>query len=60
MAESQFRQAAAVLRGQRPFAISTGNTVVLNAASIAPQTASRMLELLIEPGLPKGVVNIVT
>ena len=43
-----------------PFCITTGNTVVLKAASMVPQTASRMLELLIEAGLPKGVVNIVT
>ena len=43
-----------------PFAITTGNTVVLKAASMVPQTASRMLELLIEAGMPKGVVNLVT
>ena len=43
-----------------PFAITTGNTVVLKAASMVPQTASRMLELLIEAGMPKGVVNMVT
>ena len=43
-----------------PFAITTGNTFVLKAASMVPQTAMRMLELLIEAGLPKGVVNIVT
>jgi malonate-semialdehyde dehydrogenase (acetylating)/methylmalonate-semialdehyde dehydrogenase len=43
-----------------PFAITTGNTVVLKAASMVPQTAMRMLELLIEAGLPKGVVNLVT
>jgi malonate-semialdehyde dehydrogenase (acetylating)/methylmalonate-semialdehyde dehydrogenase len=43
-----------------PFAITTGNTVVLKAASMVPQTATRMLELLIEAGLPKGVVNMVT
>jgi len=43
-----------------PFAITTGNTVVLKAASMVPQTAIRMLELLIEAGLPKGVVNLVT
>ena len=43
-----------------PFAITTGNTVVLKAASMVPQTSSRMLELLIEAGLPKGVVNLVT
>jgi malonate-semialdehyde dehydrogenase (acetylating)/methylmalonate-semialdehyde dehydrogenase len=43
-----------------PFAITTGNTVVLKAASLVPRTAMRMLELLIEAGLPKGVVNLVT
>jgi malonate-semialdehyde dehydrogenase (acetylating)/methylmalonate-semialdehyde dehydrogenase len=43
-----------------PFAITTGNTVVLKAASLVPQTAMRMLELLIEAGLPRGVVNLVT
>jgi malonate-semialdehyde dehydrogenase (acetylating)/methylmalonate-semialdehyde dehydrogenase len=43
-----------------PFAITTGNTFVLKAASMVPQTAMRMLELLIEAGMPKGVVNLVT
>ena len=43
-----------------PFAITTGNTFVLKAASMVPQSAMRMLELLIEAGLPKGVVNLVT
>jgi malonate-semialdehyde dehydrogenase (acetylating)/methylmalonate-semialdehyde dehydrogenase len=43
-----------------PFCITTGNTMVLKAASMVPQTASRMLELLIEAGLPRGVVNLVT
>jgi malonate-semialdehyde dehydrogenase (acetylating)/methylmalonate-semialdehyde dehydrogenase len=43
-----------------PFAITTGNTFVLKAASMVPQTAMRMLELLIEAGLPKGVANLVT
>lgn len=43
-----------------PFAITTGNTLVLKAASMVPQTAMRMLELLIEAGLPKGVVNLIT
>lgn len=43
-----------------PFAIVTGNTFVLKAASMVPQTAMRMLELLIEAGMPKGVVNLVT
>jgi len=43
-----------------PFCITTGNTFVLKAASMVPQTSARMLELLIEAGLPKGVVNFVT
>lgn len=43
-----------------PLCITTGNTFVLKAASQVPQTAMRMLELLIEAGLPRGVVNLVT
>jgi malonate-semialdehyde dehydrogenase (acetylating) / methylmalonate-semialdehyde dehydrogenase len=43
-----------------PFAITTGNTFVLKAASLVPQTAMRMLELLQQAGLPDGVVNLVT
>ncbi len=43
-----------------PLAITTGNTYVLKAASMVPQTAMRMVELLVEAGLPKGVVNLVT
>jgi malonate-semialdehyde dehydrogenase (acetylating)/methylmalonate-semialdehyde dehydrogenase len=43
-----------------PFAITTGNTFVLKAASMVPQTGMRMLELLHQAGLPPGVVNLVT
>ncbi len=43
-----------------PFCIATGNTFVMKASSQTPQTAMRMLELLIEAGLPEGVVNLVT
>ncbi|MEE8537768.1 MAG: aldehyde dehydrogenase family protein, partial [Acidobacteriota bacterium] len=43
-----------------PLAITTGNTFVLKAASYVPQTAMRMTELLMEAGLPRGVVNLVT
>ncbi|MCM1566332.1 MAG: CoA-acylating methylmalonate-semialdehyde dehydrogenase [Dehalobacter sp.] len=43
-----------------PLCIATGNTMVLKAASLVPQTAMRLLEILIEAGLPKGVVNLVT
>lgn len=43
-----------------PLAITTGNTYVLKAASYVPQTAMRMTELLMEAGLPSGVLNLVT
>lgn len=43
-----------------PLCITTGNTFVLKAASMTPLTAMRMLDLLIEAGLPNGVVNLVT
>ena len=43
-----------------PLAIVTGNTFVLKAASMVPTSGIRLLELLNEAGLPKGVVNLVT
>lgn len=43
-----------------PLCIATGNTFVLKAASMTPMTSMRMVELLYEAGLPKGVVNLVT
>ncbi len=43
-----------------PLAIVTGNTFVLKAASLVPTTGIRLLELLYEAGLPRGVVNLVT
>ena len=43
-----------------PLCITLGNTFVLKAASLTPQTAMRVLELLIEAGMPPGVVNLVT
>jgi malonate-semialdehyde dehydrogenase (acetylating)/methylmalonate-semialdehyde dehydrogenase len=43
-----------------PLAITTGNTFVLKAASLVPQTSMRMAELLSEAGLPPGVFNLVT
>lgn len=43
-----------------PLAITTGNTYVLKAASLVPQTAMRMVDLLVEAGMPKGVLNLVT
>ena len=43
-----------------PLCIVTGNTLVLKLASMVPTTGMRLLELLYEAGLPKGVVNLVT
>ena len=43
-----------------PICIACGNTIVLKLASMTPMTAMRLMELLEEAGLPKGVVNLVT
>jgi malonate-semialdehyde dehydrogenase (acetylating)/methylmalonate-semialdehyde dehydrogenase len=43
-----------------PLCIATGNTLVIKAASMTPMTSIRMVELLYQAGLPKGVVNVVT
>src|SRR5208283_4372171 len=43
-----------------PICIVTGNTMVLKAASFAPQCALRITELWYEAGLPAGVLNVVT
>lgn len=40
-------------------AIAAGNTVVLKPADLTPMTAYAFAELLVEIGLPAGVVNIV-
>ena len=41
-------------------ALATGCTVVLKVAEQTPLTALRFAELLIEAGMPRGVVNIIT
>jgi acyl-CoA reductase-like NAD-dependent aldehyde dehydrogenase len=40
-------------------ALAAGNTVVLKPAELTPLTALRFAELVLEAGLPKGVVNVV-
>jgi len=42
-----------------PICIAAGNTFVLKAASNAPQSALRIMELWQEAGIPDGVINIV-
>ena len=43
-----------------PLCIATGNTFVLKLASKVPQTGLRIMELLVEAGIPEGVVNVIT
>jgi len=43
-----------------PYAIVMGNTVCWSPAPTAAATAARMMECLVEAGLPAGVVNLVT
>ena len=42
-----------------PFAIATGNTVVLKPSERDPLTHQRVVELAAEAGLPAGVLNVV-
>ncbi|HEX3893064.1 MAG TPA: CoA-acylating methylmalonate-semialdehyde dehydrogenase [Terracidiphilus sp.] len=42
-----------------PYAIATGNTVVLKPSDRVPFSATRLVELIHETGLPSGVVNLV-
>jgi phenylacetaldehyde dehydrogenase len=41
-------------------ALTTGNTVVLKPAEQTPLTAIRLAGILVEAGVPEGVVNVVT
>jgi malonate-semialdehyde dehydrogenase (acetylating) / methylmalonate-semialdehyde dehydrogenase len=42
-----------------PLALVCGNTFVLKPSERVPLTAIRLVELLLEAGLPKGVINLV-
>lgn len=42
-----------------PIAVACGNTFVLKPSERTPLTAERLVELLMEAGLPEGVLNIV-
>ncbi|MCP4500515.1 MAG: CoA-acylating methylmalonate-semialdehyde dehydrogenase [Deltaproteobacteria bacterium] len=42
-----------------PYAIATGNTFVLKTSEQVPDTWMRIMELLEQTGLPKGVVNLI-
>jgi len=47
----------AILTGMTAAALVTGNTVVLKPSSLAPVIGYRVVEILEEAGLPKGVLN---
>jgi acyl-CoA reductase-like NAD-dependent aldehyde dehydrogenase len=40
-------------------ALASGNTVVIKPSEVAPLTATRLVELLLEAGLPAGHVNLI-
>jgi aldehyde dehydrogenase (NAD+) len=40
-------------------ALLSGNTVVFKPASDTPKTASRLVEIIMEAGVPEGVINLV-
>jgi malonate-semialdehyde dehydrogenase (acetylating)/methylmalonate-semialdehyde dehydrogenase len=42
-----------------PYAIACGNTLVLKPSEKTPLTMARVMELVAEAGVPKGVVNLV-
>ncbi len=50
----------AILTGMTSAAIVTGNTVLLKPASDAPKMGHLFTEIMIEAGLPAGVLNFVT
>jgi 1-pyrroline-5-carboxylate dehydrogenase len=47
----------AITTGMTAAAIVTGNTVILKPASLTPVIAARLVDLLHQAGVPKGVVN---
>jgi len=55
-----FNFAAMIPLWMLPIAIACGNTFVLKAANQVPQSAMKLMDLLVEAGMPPGVVNLVT
>ncbi|MBM3890034.1 MAG: aldehyde dehydrogenase family protein, partial [Verrucomicrobia bacterium] len=50
----------AILGGMTLAAVVAGNTVVMKPSDQTPVVAARLMALLIEAGLPRGVVNLIT
>jgi len=57
---SPFNFPVAITVGMSSAALVTGNTVVLKPASDTPYVALKYYEILMEAGLPDGVINYVT
>jgi RHH-type transcriptional regulator, proline utilization regulon repressor / proline dehydrogenase / delta 1-pyrroline-5-carboxylate dehydrogenase len=49
----------AILTGMTMAAVVSGNTVLMKPSDQTPVIAARLMELLVEAGLPEGVVNLV-
>ncbi|MCX8015469.1 MAG: L-glutamate gamma-semialdehyde dehydrogenase, partial [candidate division WOR-3 bacterium] len=50
----------AILCGMTSAAVVCGNTVVLKPSSDAPLIAQKFMEVMIEAGIPAGVINFIT
>jgi len=50
----------AILTGMAAAALGTGNAVLLKPSDQTPVIAARLMELLMEAGLPAGVANLLT
>ncbi len=48
----------AIFTGQIAAALATGNTVIAKPAEATPLIAARAVELMIEAGIPKGVIQL--
>ena len=57
---SPFNFPVAILVGMSVGALLTGNTVLVKPSSLTPIVAYKIIEIMIENGLPKGVVNYIT
>ena len=56
---SPFNFPAALSTGPTSAALMAGNTVVLKPASASPLSAVKLIEALVDAGVPAGVVNLV-
>lgn len=57
---SPFNFPVAILVGMSVGALITGNTVLIKPSSLTPIVGYKIIEIMIENGLPPGVVNYVT